>query len=141
MYCVIETKKYPLLSKHNGNPLDGIRSLFSDQKKITKQLICEMLYFKTDRGILTDSYTSVFVELDLDSFERNVHNLRHVKTDNEPKIIPIRYMIRDCHSGKPTLRESLLSYIYNSVEEDSQMLTKQERIQRLEKHLKFRERH
>ena len=137
VYCVIETKKYPLLPKYNGNPLDGIRSLFSDQEKITKQLICEMLYFKTDRGILTDSYTSVFVELDLDSFERNVHNLRDVKTDNESKIIPIRYMIRDCHSAKPTLRESLLSYIYNSVEEDSQMVIKQERVHRLEKHLKL----
>lgn len=65
VYCVIETKKYPLLPKYNGNPLDGIISLFSKQKKITKQLICEMLYFKTERGILTDSYTSVFVELDL----------------------------------------------------------------------------
>ena len=96
-----------------------------------------MLYFKTDRGILTDSYTSVLVELDLDSFERNVHNLRDVKTDNESKIIPIRYMIRDCHSAKPTLRESLLSYIYNSVEEDSKMVIKQERVQLLEEHLKL----
>ena len=137
VYCVIETKKYPLLPKYNGNPLDGIRSLFSDQENITKQLICEMLYFKTDKGILTDSYTSVFVELDLDSFERNVHNLRLVKTDNESKIIPIRYMIRDCHSAKPTLRESLLSYIYNSVEEDSKMVIKQERVHRLEEHLKL----
>ncbi|CAG86203.2 DEHA2C10340p [Debaryomyces hansenii CBS767] len=137
VYCVIETKRYPLLPKYNGNPLDGIRSLFSDQEKITKQLICEMLYFKTDKGILTDSYTSVFVELDLDSFERNVHNSRDVKTDNESKIIPIRYMIRDCHSAKPTLRESLLSFIYNSVEEDSQMVIKQERVHRLEEHLKL----
>ncbi|CAG87860.2 DEHA2E07348p [Debaryomyces hansenii CBS767] len=137
VYCVIETKKYPLLPKYNDNPSDGIISLFSKQKEITKQLICEMLYFKTDRGILTDSYTSVLVELDLDSFERNIHNSRLVKTDNEPKIIPIRYMIRDCHSAKPTLRESLLSYIYNSVEADSKMAIKQERVQRLEEHLKL----
>ena len=33
VYCVIETKKYPLLPKYNGNPLDGIRSLFSDQEE------------------------------------------------------------------------------------------------------------
>lgn len=46
-------------------------------------------------------------------------------------------MIRDCHSAKPTLRVPLLSYIYNSVEEDSQMAIKQERIQRLEEHLKL----
>ena len=46
-------------------------------------------------------------------------------------------MIRDCHSAKPTLRESLLSYIYNSVEEDSKMVIKQERVHRLEEHLKL----
>lgn len=120
-----------------GEPLDGIRSLFSSQKEIMKQLICEMLYFKTDKGILTDSYIVVFVELDLDSFERNVHSLRPVKTDNEQKIVPIKYLIRDCHSAKPTLRESLLAYIYKSVEEDSKMLIKQKRVHKLEEHLKL----
>ena len=33
VYCVIETKKYPLLPKYNDNPLDGIRSLFSRPEK------------------------------------------------------------------------------------------------------------
>lgn len=137
VYCVTEVKKYPLLPSYNGVPLDGIRSIFTDQKEIMKQLICELLYFKTDKGILTDSYTVVFVELDLDSFERNVHNLRPVKTDGERKIVPIKYLIRDCHSAKPTLRESLLAYIYKSVEKDSDMIVKQERVRNLEEHLKL----
>ncbi|CAG87192.2 DEHA2D12672p [Debaryomyces hansenii CBS767] len=138
VYCVTEVKKYPLLPDYNGKPLDGIRSIFSDQKEIMKQLICEMLYFKTDKGILTDSYVVVFVELDLDSFERNVHNSRPVKMGNESKkIVPIKYSIRNCHSAKPTLRESLLAYIYKSVEEDSKMIIKQERVRRLEEHLKL----
>jgi len=137
VYCVTEVKKYPLLPNYNGVPLDGIRSLFTDQKEIMKQLICELLYFKTDKGILTDSYTVVFVELDLDSFEQNVHNLRPVKTDGERKIVPIKYLIRDCHSAKPTLRESLLAYIYNSIEEDSKMVIKQKRVRNLEEHLKL----
>ena len=138
VYCVTEVKKYPLLPGYNGKPLDGIRSLFSDQKEIMKQLICEMLYFKTDKGILTDSYLVVFVELDLDSFERNVHNLRPVNMGNESKkIVPIKYLIRNCHSAKPTLRESLLAYIYKSVEEDSKMVIKRDRVRRLEEHLKL----
>lgn len=138
VYCVTEVKKYPLLPDYNGKPLHVIRSLFSDQKEIMKQLICEMLYFKTDKGILTDSYVVVFVEIDLDSFERNVHNLRPVNMGNESKkIVPIKYLIRNCHSAKPTLRESLLAYIYKSVEEDSKMVIKQERVRRLEEHLKL----
>ena len=46
-------------------------------------------------------------------------------------------MLRDCHSAKPTLRESLLSFIYKSVEDDSKMAKKRERIQEMEEHLKL----
>ena len=137
VYCVTEVKKYPLLPDYNGEPSDGIRSLFSSQREIIKQLICEMLYFRTDKGILTDSYIVVFVELDLDSFERNVHNLRPVKTFKEEKRVPIKYLIRDCHSAKPTLRESLLAYIYKSIEADSEMEIKRDRVRKLEEHLKL----
>lgn len=130
-YCIIRVTKDPIMSTCN----DGFFKLVLNHPAKIDQLIYDMLHFKTDLGILTDAYTSVFVRLDLDSFEHNILNLK--QETHEPNIVPIRYMLRDCHSAKPTLRESLLSFIYKSVEEDSKMEKKRERIQKMEEHLKL----
>ena len=130
-YCIIRITKDPLMSTCN----DGFFKLVLNHPAKIDQLIYDMLHFKTDLGILTDAYTSVFVRLDLDSFEYNILNLE--QEAHESNIVPIRYMLRDCHSAKPTLRESLLSFIYKSVEEDSKMAKKRDRIQKMEEHLKL----
>lgn len=139
VYCVIEVKKFPVMQDF-GSHLEGIltRNKDSDKiKKMMKQVICQMLYYKSSRGILTDSYTSIFLELDLDTFERNVSRLKSPKYVHAERAVPIRYKVRDCHSSLPTLRETFLYFIYDSVAEEKEMETRKGRIDKLKNHLKL----
>ncbi|CUM68589.1 uncharacterized protein PRCAT00006316001 [Priceomyces carsonii] len=140
VYCAIETQAFPMLLQLKDKSLKDIGKVIFKEKKITEymtQLICKMLYFKTNKGILTDCYTFIFVEIDLDSFESSVHTFKERNYNRNPKTIPIRYKVLNCHSALPSLREALLYFIHNSVEDDSRMKIRKERVGRLEAHLKL----
>jgi hypothetical protein len=94
-----------------------------------------MVYFKTNMGIVTDSYIAIFVEIDLGIFERNINELKGKVDVHEHKTVPLRYKVLDCHSAAPTLREALMHFFYTAYVDDETEKIRQERMLKLREYL------
>lgn len=136
VFSVIEVKKFPILLSYREQNTVGIGPGFLRENKTNdfmRQLIVQMIYFKTNMGVLTDAYVAIFVEIDLDYFENNVDLLAGSCLS---KTVPIRYKVLNCHSAAPTLREALLHFCYRSVVDDEKLRSKQESMLRFRKYLR-----
>ena len=136
VFCTIEVKMFPMLPAYVGQSTFGT-DIFNqlNNNKFMKQLISQMVYFKTNMGILTDSYIAIFVEIDLDSFERNINELKGKADFHEHKTVPLRYKVLDCHSAAPTLREALMYFFYTAYVDDETEKIRQERMLKLREYL------
>ena len=77
----------------------------------------------TNEGMLTDSYTTILVEVDI---ERNLEAIKHhTELLDSSKHIALNYKILDCHSSGLTLRGGLISFIYEVFNADG---TKEQRL-------------
>lgn len=85
-------------------------------------------------GIVTDSY-AIFVEIDLDSFERNINELKGRADFHEHKTLPLRYKVLDCLSASPTLREALMYFFYTAFVDYETEKIRQERMLKLREYL------
>lgn len=118
VFCTIEVKMFPILPAYIGQSTSMIGTDIFNQlniNKFMKQLISQMVYFKTNMGIVTDSYIVIFVEIDLDIFERNINELKGKVDFHEHKTVPLRYKVLDCHSAAPTLREALMHFFLHCL--------------------------
>ena len=113
--AIIEVKKLPLLK--------GNKAISFNDSKIIKffvQVVAEMFSNHTNKGILTDSYTTILVEIDIArSLEAIEHNTKLLDT-NKP--IALNYKVLDCHSSGLTLRGGLISFIYEAFNTDGTRL-------------------
>ena len=106
--AIVEVKKLPLLG---GKKVVD----FNDSKMIRFfiQVIAEMFSNHTNKGMLTDSYTTILVELDI---ERSLDAFKHnTKQLDASKPVALNYKILDCHSSGLTLRGGLISFIYEAL--------------------------
>lgn len=95
--AVVEVKKLPLLK--GDKVID-----FNDSKMIRffVQVVAEMFSNHTNKGMLTDSYTTILVEIDI---ERSLEAIKHsTELLYTSKPIALNYRILDCHSSGLTLR-------------------------------------
>ena len=80
--------------------LGGIKVVdFNDSKMIRFfiQVIAEMFSNHTNKGMLTDSYTAILVEMDI---ERSLEVIEHnTKQLDASKPVALNYKILDCHSS------------------------------------------
>ena len=109
--AIVEVKKLPLLKRNKALS-------FNDSKIIRffVQVVAEMLSNHINKGMLTDSYTTILVEIDIErSLEAIEHNTRLLDT-NKP--IALNYKMLDCHSSGVTLRGGLISFIYEAFNTD-----------------------
>lgn len=132
IFCCFEFKKFPICPKYYG-PYGTFNSsdLFKDydvQRQdseieqslglhgFLREIICEMLSHKCNRGILTDSYTYIFLEVDL---KRCIGFMNKYSGENTSfkgsKEIPINYAVKNLHSAKLTLRQTILDFINKSI--------------------------
>ena len=113
--AIVEVKKLPLLK---GNKAIS----FNDSKMIRffVQVVAEMFSNHTNKGMLTDSYTTILVEIDIErSLEAIEHNTKLLDTS---KPIALNYKVLDCHSSGLTLRGGLISFIYEAFNTDGTRL-------------------
>jgi len=106
--AIVEVKKMPLLQ---GDKLMD----FNDSKMVSffVQVVAEMFSNHTNKGMLTDSYTTILVEIDI---ERSVETISHnEQLLDDKKPIALNYKILDCHSSGLTLRGALISFIYEAL--------------------------
>lgn len=90
-------------------------------KRFLKQVIAEMFSNHTNKGILTDSYTKVLIEVDI---KRNLEMINeNNEYRNDDKSIALKYKLLDCQSSGLTLRGSIISYIYEAFLVDESRLS------------------
>ena len=109
--AIVEVKKLPLLK---GNKVIN----FNDSKMVRffVQVVAEMFSNHTNKGMLTDSYTTILVEIDI---ERSLEAIKHsTELLDSSKHIALNYKILDCHSSGLTLRGGLISFIYEAFNVD-----------------------
>ena len=113
--AIVEVKKLPLLK---GNKVIN----FNDSKivRFFVQVVAEMFSNHTNKGMLTDSYTTILVEIDI---ERSLEAIKHsTELLDSSKHIALNYKILDCHSSGLTLRGGLISFIYEAFNVDAILL-------------------
>ena len=109
--AIVEVKKLPLLKGHKV-----IHFSYSKMIRFFVQVVAEMFSNHTNKGMLTDFYTTILVEIDI---ERSLEAIKHNKElldANKP--IALNYKILHCHSSGLTLRGGLISFIYEAFNID-----------------------
>ena len=135
VFCAIEVKNFPILSNYDSEST-GITADILSQNKIPdfmRQLIVQMVYYKTNMGVLTDAYDAILVEIDLDYFDKYRQNFVPSKG---AKVIPLRYRVLNCLSSAPTLREGLMHFIFKAIVDDDALKLTQERMLVFKKYLR-----
>lgn len=135
VFCTIEVKNFPILSSYDDEST-GITADILSQNKIPafmRQLIVQMVYHKTNMGVLTDAYHAILVEIDLDYFDE--HRQKLVPSEGA-KVIPLRYRVLNCLSTAPTLREGLMHFFFKSIVDDDALKLRQERMLVFKKYLR-----
>ena len=138
VFCAIEVKMFPILPAYVGQSTSMIGTKIFNQlniNKFMKRLVSQMVYFKTNMGIVTDSYIAIFVEIDLDCVERNIKERRGKADYHKHKTLPLRYKVLDCHSAAPTLREALMQFFYTAFVDNETEKIRQERMLKLREYL------
>lgn len=105
--AVVEAKKMPLLV---GDKVIDFKD--SRLRRFFTQVVAEMFSNHTNKGILTDSYTIVLVEIDIERSLEAIENRIKVPEGNKP--IALNYKVLNCHSSGLTLRGGLFSFIYEA---------------------------
>ncbi|CUM50130.1 unnamed protein product [Debaryomyces tyrocola] len=110
--ALVEVKKLPILISRNMLDVTDVK-----MKKFIKQVVAEMFSNHTNKGMLTDSYTTILIEMDI---ERSLEIIEQNADWNDGKPVALNYRVLDCHSSGLTLRGGLISYIYEAfaVSED-----------------------
>lgn len=138
VFCIIEMKMFPIPPTYVGQNTSTIGvDTFNKGNihKFMKQLITQMVYFKTNVGIVSDSYIVIFVEIDLDCFERNVNTFKSKLDFLKEKTVPLKYKILDCHSAAPTLREGLMHFFYTAILDEEKDDIRRKRMLKLREYL------
>lgn len=81
-------------------------------KSFLVQLVAEMFSYHTNKGMLTDSYTAILIEIDI---ERSLEVINRITDFADCKSIALNYKVLDCHSSGLTLRGGLSSFIFEAV--------------------------
>lgn len=117
--AIVEVKRLPILK---ANKVIN----FNDPKmvKFLIQVIAEMFSNHTKKGMLTDSYTTILIELDIKRSLEAIKNKMLVE-DNKP--IALNYKILDCHSSGLTLRGGLTSFLYEAFNTNLSQLNETKR--------------
>lgn len=89
-------------------------------KRFLKQVIAEMFSNHTNKGILTDSYTTVLIEVDIKRNLEMINENNEYRNDDES--IALNYKLLDCQSSGLTLRGGIISYIYEAFLVDESRL-------------------
>mgnify|MGYP001165870376 CR=1 FL=1 len=135
VFCAIEVKTFPILSNYDSEST-GITADILSQHKIPdfmRQLIVQMVYYKTNMGVLTDAYNAILVEIDLDYFDK--YRQKFVPSKGA-KVIPLMYRVLNCLSSAPTLREGLMHFFFEAIVDDDALKLKQERMLAFKKYLR-----
>lgn len=135
VFCAIEVKNFPILSNYDSEST-GITADLLSQNKIPdfmRQLIVQMVYYKTNMGVLTDAYDAILVEIDLDYFDK--YRQEFVPSKGA-KVIPLRCRVLNCLSSAPTLREGLMHFFFEAIVDDDALKLKQERMLAFKKYLR-----
>ena len=105
--AIVEVKKLPILK---GEKVVN----FTEPRMVSFiiQVVAEMFSDHTNKGMLTDSYTTILIEIDI---ERSMEIVNQKLTGPENcKFIALNYRILDCQSSGLTLRGGLISFIYEA---------------------------
>lgn len=133
VFCPIKVESCRLFVDSNSEGT-GIDMLSSNKTQaLMRQLIIQMIYHKTNMGVLTNTYDVVFVEIDLGYFEN--HGDKFTATSG-PKTIPLRYKILNCRSATPTLREALTHFLFKAIVDDNTLKIRQERMSFFRKYVR-----
>lgn len=103
---VVEVKKLPILINNevidfNSETMNGF----------FQHLVAEMFSNHTNKGILTDSYTIILVEIDIKG------SLKHIETrdsESKKKSLALNFKVLNCHLSGLTLRLGLISFIHEA---------------------------
>ena len=113
--ALVEVKRLPILKGRKRLEFANVKI-----KRFLKQVVAEMFSNHTNKGMLTDSYTTILIEMDI---ERTLENINHnTGYWNDDKPIALNYKILDCQSSGLTLRGGLMSYIYEAFVVDEPRL-------------------
>ena len=113
--ALVEVKKLPILK---GRKI--LQFTNGKIKRFLKQIIAEMFSNHTNMGILTDSYTTILIEVDI---KRNLEMINENNVyRNDDKPIALNYKLLDCQSSGLTLRGGIISYIYEAFLVDESRL-------------------
>ena len=104
--ALVEVKKLPILISRKILDFTDVKT-----KKFIKQVVAEMFSNHTDKGMLTDSYTTILIEMDI---ERSLDIIEQNAEWNDGKPIALNHKVLNCHSSGLTLRGGLISYIYEA---------------------------
>ena len=105
--AIVEVKKLPLLKDNKVINFNDLKMV-----KFFVQLVAEMFSNHTNKGMLTDSYTTIFAEIDI---ERTLEIInQNTEKLNDEKPIALNFKALDCQSSGLTLRGGLISYIYEA---------------------------
>ncbi|CAG86581.2 DEHA2D00352p [Debaryomyces hansenii CBS767] len=105
--AIVEVKKLPILK---GEKVVD----FTEPRMVSFmiQVVAEMFSDHTNKGMLTDSYTTILIEIDI---ERSMEIVNQKLTGPENcKFIALNYRLLDCQSSGLTLRGGLISFIYEA---------------------------
>lgn len=117
-FCAIEVKNFPILSSYDSESTGITADILSQNKlpALMRQLIVQMVYYKTNMGVLTDAYDAILVEIDLDYFDE--HRQKFVPSEGA-KVITLRNRVLNCRSTAPTLRECLMNFFFRAIVDDN----------------------
>lgn len=118
--AIVEVKKLPILKGHKIVN-------FKDSKIVSflVQVVAEMFSDHTNKGMLTDSYTTILIEIDIPRSLEFVN--QGVMGPDNTKCIALNYKVLDCRSSGLTLRGDLISFIYETLKVDEFQLNEVKR--------------
>ncbi|CUM48645.1 unnamed protein product [Debaryomyces tyrocola] len=75
------------------------------------QIVAEIFSDHTNKAMLTDSCTTILIEIDI---ERSLEIVNQITGSENCEFLALNYGVLDCHSSGLTLRGGLISFIYEA---------------------------
>jgi hypothetical protein len=106
LFAIVEVKKLLILK---GEKVD-----FSESRMVTFiiKVVVEIVSDNTNKGMLTDSYITILIELDIER-GLEIDNQKLTRSKN-CKFIALNHRVLYCHSSGLTLMGGLISFIYET---------------------------
>lgn len=104
--AIVGIKKLPILK---GEKVVD----FSESRMVSFiiQIVAEIFSDHTNKAMLTDSCTTILIEIDI---ERSLEIVNQITGSENCEFLALNYGVLDCHSSGLTLRGGLISFIYEA---------------------------